>query len=158
MSEQYVWLQKDDTAYKEYKEKGWHTVLSVRTFTNNVYYCYSRNNHFVNEEQRNKLLAPICIINKQYNDCMILFEDKCEYGFIWKGKRCFQLDIKIINELIESKMNFSENNKIIKIKSANQLVIDTEIQVRSSTSLYYVLSASIFIVLTFSIGAYLWLF
>lgn len=158
MRDKYVWLKKEDGAYKKYQEKSWHTVLSVRTITNNVYYCYSNNKHFVTDEEKTKLLSPICVINKEYKDCMILFEDDSSDGFIWKGERCFRTGPAIINEFINSKMDFTKNNEIIKIKSASQLVTDAEIQVRSSMALLVVSIISISLVIVLFILVYLWLF
>lgn len=158
MSDKYVWLLKQDIVYKDYQEKGWHTILSVRTFSNDVYYCYSSNKHFVSEVEKNKLLTPICVINKEYKDCMIIFEEDENYGFIWNGKRCFGLERSFIDEFIDSKMKFSKRNEIVKINSASQTVIDTEIQVRSSMGLYYIMAISASLVVGLFIGVYLWLF
>lgn len=158
MSNEYVWLPKGDSAYNEYKSKGWNTILSVRTESNEIYFCYSRKKHFVTEENKNKLLTPICIINKEYNDCLIIFEEYDREGFIWKDNRCFEVDRDLIDQITESKMGFFNGDEAIKIESILMTVTESEIKVRSSMLQYYLFAVIISILIALSMGMYVWLF
>lgn len=158
MIDQYVWLLKGDNIFKDYQEKNWHTVLSVRTISNDTYYCYTNNKHFVNDEEKNILLTPICINNKSYHDCIITFDENDNEAFFWKGKRCFKLERSLANDFITSKIDYSKNIKIINVKSISQIVSDNKIQVRSSASLIYIMIFSIALIFFLSVGMYLWLF
>ena len=158
MSNEYVWLPKEDSVYKEYKEKGWNTVLSVKTISNNVYFCYSNTQHFVSDETSNKLLVPICIINEKYKNCIIIFDEDHSDGFIWKDNKCFSLSRTIIDKIINSRMVFFKEDTVIKVESISQLVSDAEIKVKSSMLQYYLLSFAVIFLSSISFGIYVWLF
>ncbi len=157
MSNEYVWLPKEDSVYKEYKEKGWHTVLSVKTISNNIYFCYSNTQHFVSEEASNKLLVPICIINEEYKNCIITFDEDHNDGFIWKDNKCFSISREMIDQIVNSKMFFFKDDPVIKVESISQLVSDAEIKVKSSMLQYYLLTFAIIFLSSISFGIYLWL-
>lgn len=158
MSNEYVWLSKGDDAYKEYKNKGWHTILSVRTKNNESYFCYAKNKHFVTEEEQNKLLVPVCVINLEYYDCIITFDEDKDDGFIWKDRRCFHVERHFIDQITNSKMGFFKGDEAVKIESISQTVMDSEIKVKSSMLQYYIFAVFISILLALAMGMYIWLF
>ena len=155
MSDEYVWLLKGDSAYKSYLSKGWKTIISVQIESGEVFYCLSKTKQFINEEEKIQLLAPICINNHDYKDCVITFTDSPEIGFVWINKRCFSINGNMSDQFSESSMDFFHGN-VIKVGSAAQLVSENTILVKSASILPIVILGICFVTLVCA-GVYIWL-
>lgn len=155
MFDEYIWLLKGDGAYKNYINKGWKTIISVKVESRDIYYCLASNKQFISEEEKISLLAPICIINKDYKDCLILINDENKLCFLWKDKRCFTVSESMFGYFSESSLPYFDGN-LIQVSSAAQLVSENSILVKSSSIVPVILLVISFIIII-TIGLYVWL-
>ncbi len=143
MSEEYVWLLKGDNAYKQYKAKGWNTIISIMTELEEVYFCLAKNKQFVTEEEKIKLVAPVCLNNTEYKDYIVSFEQDSDFGFIWKDKRCFSVSNQMISDLLNSSMHFYNDELHKVIESPQALFNENNVKVKSSSVLSIIIMAMV---------------
>ena len=155
METEYVWLLKGDNAYKNYISKDWKTIISVKVESGEVYYCLSNGKQFISEEEKVRLIAPICVVNSEYKDCLVIVSGNTNQNFMWKNKRCFSLSDMIVDEFIESTLNFFNGN-VVRVSSAAQLASENNILVKSS-SIVPVIILTVFFLIFIVFGLYLWL-
>lgn len=156
MLDEFVWLIKGDDSYRNYLAKKWRTVISVKMKNGDVYFCLSKNKQFVTDEEKTKLLTPICVNNDEYKDCLVVLDEDEQAGFVWSQKRCFCISRKMIDDFSKSELSFFSGRKV-NIKSASKLVSENAIVVKYSSFVTIVL-LNLFAVLLFAAGVYVWLF
>lgn len=158
MAEDYVWLPKNDNLVKEYEEQNWNVVLIAKILSNETYYCFSKDKHFLTDDLRHRLLTPMCIVNKEYRDCLVLFKDNPDFGFVWQNKKCFSLDSSLLTSISSSSMTFYRDDEKVVVKNVSKLIENTKIDVKSAMSLLPILLGLITLIIIVVIGLYLWLF
>ncbi len=158
MSDEFVWLPKSDSLVKDYEAQNWNVVLIAQIFSNETYYCLSKDMHFINDELRNKLLTPLCVVKDEYRDCLVLFKKNPEFSFIWQNKKCFSINEELSEGMMKSPMGyFREKDKIV-VKNVEKLIEGTKIHVKSAMTLLPLLMILITLIILVVAGLYLWLF
>ncbi|EGU34488.1 hypothetical protein VIBRN418_15493 [Vibrio sp. N418] len=155
--EDYLWIQKTDSTYKEYEKKQWKPILSVKTVSGEIYYCLAKFKTPISDADKERLLAPLCLVNEEYRSGITSIPTK-DLGYLWLDNKCFFLANDTVNEIKESLISNTLDINLMDAKSLEGMVQSADIKVRSYIGASIYLISSLVLALTFVGGFYIWLF
>ncbi len=158
MSTEYVWIPKNDALRKEYQSNKWYNVLIANLNKQDTFYCMGSRRELIDTALQTKLVAPLCAVDNDYRNCLVILSDSEQFGFIWQDRRCFSLKSSLIEDLSKPSMSFYRPDDVIKIISEKELISQTEISVRRIIPLLPVLNTLIALIILVTTGFSIWLF
>lgn len=159
INNQFIWLTRSDPAYKGYEASGWHNILTIKNDKQDVYHCFSQEHIGFSLEQKNTLIAPLCIREVHQSDFLVIFKENKYFGFLWQNDRCFSLDYKTLNALKDAKLNIFRTEDIYLVDSIEQLVSISKINKETAIDFHPLLLIfiSIMMLVLSLLGIFVWL-